>query len=222
MRTTLTSQGEPADGANVSRAMADVDSAAPVRPDVRVSNHRLIHLALILIRAGPALILAVLIAVMSLLSPVFLTHQQPRQRAGADARSIAILAIGQLLVILTRGIDLSVGSTLALCRRSSAPSSSRPRSAALADHRSPCWSPASLVGAVNGLVYVYGRLPHPFIVTLATLSIARGLALGLSGGQPIAGMPADRARPSAAASDRAGCRTRRSSSPASRSSSRSC
>jgi ribose transport system permease protein len=36
---------------------------------------------------------------------------------------------------------------------------------------------------------VYGRLPHPFIVTLATLSIARGMALWLSGGQPIQGMP---------------------------------
>jgi len=45
------------------------------------------------------------------------------------------------------------------------------------------------VGAVNGLVLVYGRLPHPFIITLATLSVARGLALGISGGQPIRGMP---------------------------------
>ena len=47
----------------------------------------------------------------------------------------------------------------------------------------------TIVGTINGLVYVYGRLPHPFIVTLATLSIARGLALWLSGGQPLQGMP---------------------------------
>ncbi len=46
------------------------------------------------------------------------------------------------------------------------------------------------VGFVNGAVYVWGRLPHPFIITLATLSIARGLALQLSGGQPKRGMPA--------------------------------
>jgi ribose transport system permease protein len=45
------------------------------------------------------------------------------------------------------------------------------------------------VGAVNGAAFVWGRLPHPFIVTLATLSIARGLALWLSGGQPKRGMP---------------------------------
>ena len=37
-----------------------------------------------------------------------------------------------------------------------------------------------LVGAVNGMVYVFGRLPHPFIITLATLSICRGLALALA------------------------------------------
>jgi ribose transport system permease protein len=38
----------------------------------------------------------------------------------------------------------------------------------------------ALVGAVNGIVYVYGRLPHPFIITLATLSVCRGLALALA------------------------------------------
>jgi ribose transport system permease protein len=46
------------------------------------------------------------------------------------------------------------------------------------------------VGAINGIVYVFGRLPHPFIVTLATLSICRGLALELSiGHTTMRGMP---------------------------------
>jgi ribose transport system permease protein len=46
------------------------------------------------------------------------------------------------------------------------------------------------VGAVNGLVYVFGRLPHPFIITLATLSICRGLALELAiGHTTMRGMP---------------------------------
>ena len=45
------------------------------------------------------------------------------------------------------------------------------------------------VGAVNGVIFVFGRVPHPFIVTLATLSIARGLALLLSDGRPMFGMP---------------------------------
>ncbi len=46
------------------------------------------------------------------------------------------------------------------------------------------------VGAVNGLVYVFGRLPHPFIITLATLSICRGLALSSPiGHTTMRGMP---------------------------------
>jgi ribose transport system permease protein len=46
------------------------------------------------------------------------------------------------------------------------------------------------VGAINGLIYVFGRLPHPFIITLATLSICRGLALELSiGHTTMRGMP---------------------------------
>ena len=46
------------------------------------------------------------------------------------------------------------------------------------------------VGAVNGIGYVFGRLPHPFIMTLATLSICRGLALELAiGHTTMRGMP---------------------------------
>jgi ribose transport system permease protein len=47
----------------------------------------------------------------------------------------------------------------------------------------------AFVGAINGGVYVFGRLPHPFIITLATLSIAKGLALELADGRAIPGMP---------------------------------
>ena len=98
-----------------------------------------------------------------------------------------MLAIGQLLVILTRGIDLSVGSTLALATVIGA--------LVFQDgHGGPLVIGAMLatglaVGTVNGVVFVYGRVPHPFIVTLATLSIARGLALLLSDGRPKFGMP---------------------------------
>ncbi len=100
---------------------------------------------------------------------------------------IAVLAMAQLLVIVTRGIDLSVGSTLALSAVvgamvfDSAPSGPLVILAMLAT--------GTAVGAVNGMAFVWGRLPHAFIITLATLSIARGLALWLSGGQPVRGMP---------------------------------
>lgn len=144
------------------------------------------RLALAAMRIGPGLMLLAVVLVAAALSPVFLT---PRNVGNVLSQSavIAVLALAQLLVIVTRGIDLSVGSTLALSSVvgalvfQSIPSGTWVVLAMLAT--------GTLVGAVNGTAFVYGRLPHPFIVTLATLSIARGLALWLSGGQPIQRMP---------------------------------
>ncbi|MDX6206541.1 MAG: ribose transport system permease protein [Frankiales bacterium] len=139
-----------------------------------------------LIRLGPLLILLAVSGVIALLTPVFLTADNIGNVLSQTA-VIAVLAIGQLFVILTRGIDLSVGSTLAL---------SSVVGAMTFSGVGTWWLPVlamlgvgTLVGSINGVVYVFGRLPHPFIVTLATLSIASGAALGLSGGQPIQGMP---------------------------------
>nr|WP_202944527.1 ABC transporter permease [Oscillochloris trichoides] len=99
----------------------------------------------------------------------------------------AILALGVFLVILTAGIDLSVGSILALAMMTAA---------VLARDGYP-WPliilapiiTGGLVGAVNGLGLTWLRLPHPFIMTLGTLNIARGLTNLISGGVPISGLP---------------------------------
>jgi len=144
------------------------------------------RLALAAISVGPGLMLLMVVLVVASLSPVFLTTRNVGNVLSQSA-VIAVLALAQLLVIVTRGIDLSVGSTLAL--------SSVVGAMVFDSTSSATWVIAAMiltgtmVGAVNGTAYVYGRLPHPFIVTLATLSIARGLALWLSGGQPIQGMP---------------------------------
>jgi ribose transport system permease protein len=130
--------------------------------------------------------LLILVGILSLLSPVFATTQNLGNVLSQTA-VIAVLAIGQLLVILTRGIDLSVGSTLALSAVVGAMTFGAVDNGALTVLAMLATGVA--VGAVNGVVFVFGRLPHPFIVTLATLSVARGIALGLSGGQPIQGMP---------------------------------
>ena len=60
----------------------------------------------------------------------------------------------------------------------------RPRSSVLAT-----LGTATLVGLINGVVYVKGRLPHPFIPTLAMLSAASGLALYLADSKTIQGVP---------------------------------
>ncbi len=159
---------------------------APATSGVAPTRLRALRVGLAILRLGPVLTLVLLVIVLSFLSPVFATTQNIGNVLSQSA-VIAILAIGQLLVILTRGIDLSVGSTLAL--------SAVVGAMVFASLGGGVTTIVAMlatgvaVGAVNGLVYVYGRLPHPFIITLATLSIARGLAFGLSGGQPIRGMP---------------------------------
>jgi ribose transport system permease protein len=130
-----------------------------------------------LLGIGPLLILVLIVAAISLLTPNFL---KPINIGNIVAQTavIAIVAMGQQLVILTRGIDLSVGANLALATVIGGLVFRVVDSATLVILAMLLSGAA--VGAVNGLVYVYGRLPHPFIITLATLSICRGLALQLS------------------------------------------
>ena len=139
-----------------------------------------------LLKAGPIVILIVLIGVLSFLSPVFMT---PRNIGNILAQTavIATVAMGQHLVILTRGIDLSVGANLALASVIGALTYKQFDSSFAVIFAMV--ATGALVGATNGLVYVFGRLPHPFIITLATLSVARGLALQLSEGRALPGMP---------------------------------
>lgn len=140
-----------------------------------------------LLSAGPLLILVLLVIGVAMVTPAFL---KPINLGNILAQTsvIAIVAMGQQLVILTRGIDLSVGSNLALSTVVGglvfqATGGTVPVIAAML-------LTGAAVGAVNGVVYVYGRLPHPFIITLATLSICRGLALALAPGHTtMRGMP---------------------------------
>ncbi len=99
----------------------------------------------------------------------------------------AMLAIGMFLVILTAGIDLSVGSVLALSMMSLAVTAVAgvfwPISIFLA------LAVGLTCGVFNGIGIVKFKMPHPFIMTLGTLFIARGLANLISGGIPHSGLP---------------------------------
>jgi ribose transport system permease protein len=163
--------------------------AIPGSNPTRRSRGVLLNLSagLRLLSVGPLLILVVLIVLVSLTTPNFLKPGNIGNILSQTA-VIAVVALGQHLVVLTRGIDLSVGSNLALASvvgglvYKSVDSAPLVMLAMLAT--------GMTVGAVNGLVYVFGRLPHPFIITLATLSICRGLALELAVGHTtMRGMP---------------------------------
>ena len=158
--------------------------AAEVRPRP-LADGAALGLALKLLGIGPLLILILLVVGISLATPNFL---KPVNLGNILAQTavIAVVAIGQHLVILTRGIDLSVGANLALAAVVGG------LVYRVADS-GPLVMLAMLVaggavGAVNGIVYVFGRLPHPFIITLATLGICKGLAYELSHGQNITGV----------------------------------
>ena len=153
---------------------------------VHLDRYRVLQIALFALRAGPALILLLLIVVVSLTTPIFFTSRNIGN-VFSQTSVIAVVALGQLLVIVTRGIDLSVGSTIAL---------SGVTGAVVFEHTSSSvvviaaiLGTGVAVGLVNGLVYVYGRVPHPFIVTLATLSIVRGVALWASDGTLVPNTP---------------------------------
>ncbi len=100
---------------------------------------------------------------------------------------VGIVTIGMTIVMLTAGIDLSVGSVAALAGAITAGMMSRegwPMIPAML-----CGlGLGSLLGAVNGVLIVFGGLP-PFIATLAMLGVARGLTLVYTEGKPIAGLP---------------------------------
>src|SRR2546425_4817139 len=127
--------------------------------------------------------LLVLGLVLWALTPHFLTLSNLLNVA-EQATIIAIVAVGMTFVILTAGIDLSVGSVLAFAGVVMA-------SALHAGAPLPFALLAGLVtgtvcGLVNGLLITLGRLP-PFIATLGMMSVARGTALMYTGGRPISG-----------------------------------
>lgn len=97
---------------------------------------------------------------------------------------VALLAIPMTLVILTGGIDLSVGSTMALA----AVVAGLLHEAGIhpAISTGAAIGVGALCGSLNGLFVTRARI-HPLVVTLATLALYRGLAQGISGGRPISG-----------------------------------
>ena len=99
---------------------------------------------------------------------------------------IGIVAVGMTFVILTGGIDLSVGSIVALAGivlGISFEAGLPIAAAALAG-----LTVGLATGVANGALITLGRLP-PFIATLGMMSVARGVALMLSDGRPISGYP---------------------------------
>ena len=148
-------------------------------------------------RFAPTIFLIVLMALFAVVEPRFLSSIN-LFNVMRQVSITGLLALGMTFVILTAGIDLSVGSLVGLLRASSPPLS--PKAACRAgsqsarrgrlrlgarraggDRRS-----ASLCGYLQGLAITRLKVP-PFVVTLGGMSAFRGAALLFAGGGPISG-----------------------------------
>ncbi len=126
-----------------------------------------------------------LIAALSLLSSSFLTLSNALNIARQVSIN-AIIAAGMTFVILTGGIDLSVGSVLAISGAVIAGllAAGRPLLIGIGGGLAV----GGILGLINGLIIAKGRV-QPFIATLAMLTIGRGLTLVYTDGRPITGLP---------------------------------
>lgn len=135
-----------------------------------------------LINNNTYIILLILIVVCALLSDKFLTMMNIRNIALQQAAPICV-AIGMLFVILTGGIDLSVGSVMAF---------SASLSAILITNYGLPFGPALLIGllsgilfgTVNGILVAYAGM-QGFVSSLAVMTIARGASFVLTNGTPV-------------------------------------
>ena len=131
--------------------------------------------------SGLVWVLLAMVVVATLVNPSFINPinivNVMRQMA-----LFGIVAIGMTMVILTAGIDLSVGSVVAVAAVVCA---------IMLDAGMPVWSVVlaglaigAALGAINGAVITIGRVP-PFIMTLGMMVIGRGSAMTISGGHPV-------------------------------------
>jgi ribose transport system permease protein len=139
-------------------------------------------------RFGPVIMLLTVVAAISIAHPDFLTFSN-MMTIGLQAAVRAMLAIGELLVIISGGIDLSVGTSMSLAMVAMG-------LYVINGHGSMqigmliAIATGALVGLLNGTLIAVLQLP-PFIITLGMLGIAQGFALTFSNGFSMYGFPKD-------------------------------
>lgn len=140
--------------------------------------------------AGVAAALALVVAFFSVTAPYFATGENALKIFVQIAIN-TVLASGMTFVILTGGIDLSVGSVLALCTVIGAlimTIPGLPAAASIPLALLSCMGTGAACGALNGWICERWRLPS-FIVTLGMLNVASGAARVVSNNATITGLP---------------------------------
>ena len=125
-------------------------------------------------------IIAAIVLAVGARAPVFLTWRNTLDIAN-DSAILAILVMGQMLVLLTRGVDLSVASNLALTGMVCALAGRAWPGLGLVPLLLLACATGALLGAVNDALIVRFKLPS-IVVTLGTMSAYRGAIFVASGG----------------------------------------
>jgi ribose transport system permease protein len=139
------------------------------------------------IQLGPVLVLTALWVLTSFLSPYFFTSLNISNLLMASV-IVAVLAIGQLLVMLTGAIDLSAGAVLVVTGIVGAKFAHGVSDDGVLAVAVMLATGAS-AGLVNGLLVEKARLASSFIVTLGTLSVAQGVGFVITDGETATGFP---------------------------------
>jgi len=142
----------------------------------------------VLRRFSVFIILLTICLIFALTSSNFLTASNLLNVA-LQTSIIAIVAIGMTFTILTAGIDLSVGSLMALSGALAAGLAVRQGLGTYGGIGLALLA-GLVLGVVNGLLIIKGGMP-PFVATLATMAVGRGLTLVYTQGRPIAGIEKD-------------------------------
>jgi ribose transport system permease protein len=129
-------------------------------------------------------VLVALIIILGIINPRFLTVSNGITVA-RQATFLALVACGQMLVILTRGVDVSLGALIGLCSVLAAIVAKE--FGVVAGWFTPIMV-GGAIGFLNGAVVAYARIDS-FAVTLGTLSISHGLALIISKGLTVYNLP---------------------------------
>jgi ribose transport system permease protein len=138
-------------------------------------------------RAGAPLVLGAVVVLGSVAFGSSFAGTQNARNVALDSSYLVLIAIGMTFVIISGGIDLSVGSVFALAGVLAAYGAQGGSVTAVALPLAVC----GLIGLLNGVLVGYARIA-PFIVTLATLLFARGLAFAASQeGNKVYLIPAD-------------------------------
>ena len=132
---------------------------------------------------GIVIALGVAVMFFAIRAPNFLTVSN-WQDIAKDVAIVVVVAVGETLVVLTRNIDLSVGSMVGLSAYLSADFLAGHNGAPLVLVALIAIGIGCVLGLVNGLLVVFGRVPS-IIATLATLAIYRGLSFEITSGEQV-------------------------------------